>query len=418
MSIIDRVKGAFNAFNKRAPTQENWNRGSYYSGGSTARPHYNKLSVTNARSIKAAIYNRIATDVSQVAMRVVRVDSNDNYIETITKSGLNSILTVQANKDQSSRDFIMDIIMGCLDEGVIAVCPIDTDDNPGNDEIHDYTIETMRVGKIMGWYPDHVSVKLYNDRDGNHKELLYRKDQVAIIQNPFYSVMNENDSTLQRLTRKLNLLDVVDEQTSSGKLDIIIQIPYAARSEIKRSQAEQRRKDIEDQLRGSKYGIAYIDGTEHITQLNRPAENNLMNQIEYLTNLLFSQLGITQSILDGTADEQTLNNYYERIIEPYIAAITDEFTRKFISQTAYTQGKRVKSFNNPFRFVATSKLPDLADKLIRNEILTKNEFRAVIGYKPVDDKDANKLSNPNINHPEDEPSKPITEESENQNEQL
>lgn len=417
MTIIERVKGAFNAFNKRAPTQNYGNVGSFYSNSTTARPYHNKLSIANARSIKAAIYNRIAADVSQVKMEVVKVDENDNYLETVTNSGLNSILTVQANKDQTSREFISDIISSVLDEGVIAVCPIDTDDEVGENEIHDYSIETMRVGKITQWYPDHVKVDLYNDRNGNHQELLYRKDQVAILQNPFFTVMNENDSTLQRLTRKLNLLDVVDEQTSSGKLDIIIQIPYAAKGEIKRSQAEQRRKDIENQLVGSKYGIAYIDGTEHITQLNRPAENNLMSQIEYLTNLLFSQLGITQSILDGTADEQTLNNYYERTVELYIAMITDEFTRKFISRTAYTQGKRVKSFNNPFRFVATSKLPDLADKLIRNEILTKNEFRAVIGYRPVNDEDANKLSNPNINHPDETESKPIEKERENQNEE-
>lgn len=416
MSVIDRVKGAFNAFNKRAPTEE-YQR--YPMGNvTTVQPYRYRLSIGNARSIKAAIYNRIATDVSQVKIEVVKVDENDNYIDTIANSGLNNVLTLEANKDQSYRAFISDIILSLLDEGVIAVCPIDTDTEVYNSEVHDYDIETMRVGKITSWYPDHVRVNLYNDRTGIHKEVLFRKDQVAIIENPFYTVMNENDSTLQRLTRKLNMLDVVDEQTSSGKLDIIIQVPYAAKSDIRRSQGEQRRKDIEEQLRGSKYGIAYIDGTEHITQLNRPAENNLMNQIEYLTNLLFSQLGITQSILDGTADEQTLNNYYERTIEPFISAITDEFTRKFITKTARTQGKRVKSFNNPFRFVATSKLPDLADKLIRNEILTKNEFRAVIGYKPVNDENANILSNPNINHPEngEQNSIPLEEESENQNE--
>lgn len=395
MTIIDRVKGAFNAFNKRAPTEEY----SYSSGGmvTSYRPYHRKLSYGNARSIKAAIYNRIATDVSQIKMEVCRVDENENYLETIKDSGLNTVLTIQSNKDQGARPFIMDIVLGLIDEGVIAVCPIDTEDEVYNSEVHDYDILTMRVGKITAWKPDSVKVDLYDDRKSVHKELWYRKDQVAIIENPFYTIMNENDSTLMRLTRKLNLLDVVDEQTSSGKLDIIIQLPYVIKSEARRAQAEKRRKDIEDQLRGSKYGIAYTDGTEHITQLNRPAENNLMNQIEYLTNLLFSQLGITQSILDGTADEQTLNNYYERTIEPIVAAITDEFTRKFISRTAYTQGKRVKAFNNPFRFVPTSKLPDLADKLIRNEILTKNEFRAIIGYKPSSDPNANILSNPNIN---------------------
>lgn len=411
MSIIDKVKNTFNAFNRRAPTE---NRLSNVSGYvSSFKPDYRPLSASNARSIKAAIYNRIAADVSQVKMQVVRMDEKGNYKETITDSGLNTVLTVEANKDQASREFIRDMILSLLDEGTVAVCPIDTDDEVYNREVHDYEIETMRVGRIVAWYPDYVRVDVYDDRVGQHKELMFRKDQVAILTNPFYTIMNESDSTLQRLTRKLNMLDVVDEQTSSGKLDIIIQLPGVVRSDIRRSQAEQRREDIEEQLRGSKYGIAYIDGTEHITQLNRPAENNLLTQIEYLTNLLFSQLGITQSILDGTADEQTLNNYYERVVELFVYTITEEFTRKFITKTARTQGKCVKSFGEPFKFVTTSKLPELADKLIRNTVLSKNEFRAIIGYKPDDNKTSDELINPNLNHPIEE----IKEESENQNEQ-
>ena len=286
MTIIDRVKDAFNAFNKRAPTEEY----SYSSGGmvTSYRPYHRKLSYGNARSIKAAIYNRIATDVSQIKMEVCRVDEDENYLETIKDSGLNTVLTIQSNKDQGARPFIMDIVLGLIDEGVIAVCPVDTEDEVYNSEVHDYDILTMRVGKITAWKPDSVKVDLYDDRKSVHKELWYRKDQVAIIENPFYTIMNENDSTLMRLTRKLNLLDVVDEQTSSGKLDIIIQLPYVIKSEARRAQAEKRRKDIEDQLRGSKYGIAYTDGTEKIVQLNRSLENNLQSQVEYLTNQVYA----------------------------------------------------------------------------------------------------------------------------------
>jgi hypothetical protein len=360
------------------------------------------MSYINERSIIAAIYNRIALDCAKVKIEVCKVDENGQFLETIKDSGLNNVLTLEANKDQAARQFKHDMVMSMIDEGVVAVCPIDTDDEIYNKEVHDYDILTMRVGKIVQWQPDYVMVELYDDRDGRKKQLRYRKDQVAIIENPFYAIMNEPNSTLKRLTRKLNMLDVVDEQTSSGKLDLIIQLPYVIKSDARRTQAERRRKDIEEQLAGSKYGIAYTDGTEHITQLNRPAENNLMNQIEYLTNLLFSQLGITQAILEGTADEQTMNNYYEATIEPILAAISEEFTRKFISKTARTQGKVVKTFNDPFRFVPTSKLPDLADKLLTNQIMTPNEFRGVIGYKPSDQPNADELRNPHLNKTEEE----------------
>lgn len=395
MSIIDRVKNAFNVFKERDPTKYNLRPPT--GNISTYRPDRRRLSYTNERSITAAIYNRVASDCAQIKMEVVKVDENGRYLETVKTSGLNNILTLEANKDQSGRVFKQDVFLSLIDEGVVALVPIDTEDENFDKEIHDYDILTMRVGKVKEWYPDEVRVEVYDDRVGFRKEVRLRKDQVGIIENPFYAIMNEPSSTLKRLIMKLNMLDAVDEQTSSGKLDIIIQLPYATVSDIRRTQAEQRRKDIEEQLLGSKYGIAYIDGTEHITQLNRPAENNLMNQIEYLTNLLFSQLGITQAILEGTADEQTMNNYYERTIEPLVSAVTDELTRKFITKTARTQGKTVAFFNDPFKFVPTSKLPDLADKLIRNEILTSNEFRGVMGYKPSDNPKADELSNPNIN---------------------
>jgi hypothetical protein len=354
----------------------------------------------NERSIIAAVYNRIAVDCSQIKMEVVRVNENGQYTETIKDSGLNNCLNVEANKDQTPRQFKQDLVTSLIDEGTVAVVPVDTDVNPIYTEGFD--ILSLRVGKILEWRPDHIKVRLYDDREGIKKDIVVRKDKCAIIENPFYAIMNEPNSTLKRLTHKLNMLDVVDEQTSSGKLDIIIQLPYAIKSKARRTQAEQRRKDIERQLAGSKYGIAYSDATEHITQLNRPAENNLMSQIEYLTNLLFSQLGITQSILEGTADEQTMNNYYERTIEPIITVIVEEFTRKFISKTSRTQGKCVKYFNDPFRFVPTSKLPDLADKLLRNKILSSNEMRANIGYKPDSNPDSDKLMNPNLNQPVEE----------------
>lgn len=394
MSLKDRLKNAFNAFSNRDPF-EVYQRPT---GMVTSyRPDRVRMNYGNERSIIAAVYNRIAVDCSQIKMEVVRVNENGQYTETIKDSGLNNCLNVEANKDQTPRQFKQDLVTSLIDEGTVAVVPVDTDVNPLYTEGFD--ILSLRVGKILEWRPDHIKVRLYDDREGIKKDIVVRKDKCAIIENPFYAIMNEPNSTLKRLTQKLNMLDVVDEQTSSGKLDIIIQLPYAIKSEARRTQAEQRRKDIERQLAGSKYGIAYSDATEHITQLNRPAENNLMSQIEYLTNLLFSQLGITQSILEGTADEQTMNNYYERTIEPIITVIVEEFTRKFISKTSRTQGKCVKYFNDPFRFVPTSKLPDLADKLLRNKILSPNEMRANIGYKPDPNPDSDKLMNPNLNQP-------------------
>lgn len=418
MSLKDRLKNAFNAFANRDNSEVVYLRPS---GMVTSyRPDRVRMNYGNERSIIAAIYNRISTDCAQIKMEVVRVDENGQYTETIKDSGLNNVLMVEANKDQTGRQFRQDIFMSLIDEGSIAAVPIDieTEDNNvllNGSDVHDYDILTMRVGKILEWYPDYVRVRLYDDRIGINKEILVEKSKVAILENPFYAIMNEPNSTLKRLTKKLNMLDVVDEQTSSGKLDLIIQLPYVIKSDARRAQAEQRRSDIEQQLAGSKYGIAYTDGTEHITQLNRPAENNLMSQIEYLTNLLFSQLGITQSILDGTADEQTMNNYYERTIEPLVSAITEEFTRKFFSKTARTQGKLVKAFNDPFKFVPTSKLPDLADKLTRNEILTSNEMRAIMGYKPVDDPAANELRNPNLNRSNNDPRPGTVPKEENQN---
>ena len=408
MSLRDRLKNAFNAFANRDPRKEVYQRP--LGMVTSYRPDRVKLGYSNERSIVAAIYNRIAVDCSQIKMEVVRVNENGQYTETMKDSGLNTCLTVEANKDQTARQFKQDLVTSLIDEGCVAVVPVDTDVNP--DYTEGYDILSMRVGKILDWSPDHVRVRLYNDRTGLKQEVVVPKEKCAIIENPFYSVMNEPSSTLKRLTQKLNMLDVVDEQTSSGKLDIIIQLPYPIKSDARRAQAEQRRKDIERQLAGSKYGIAYSDATEHITQLNRPAENNLMAQIEYLTNLLFSQLGITQAILEGTADEQTMNNYYERTIEPIVSVIVEEFTRKFISKTARTQGKTVKYFNDPFRFVPTSKLPDLADKLIRNEILSPNEMRSIVGYKPSDDPASDELRNPNLNRPDSDP-RPGTEDTNN-----
>lgn len=393
MSLIDRLKNAVNAFNRRDPVDAEF-RQRPIGMVSSNRPDRARLNYGNERSIIASIYNRISVDCAQIKMEVVKTDDEGRYLETIKDSGLNTCLNVEANKDQTGRAFRQDAFMSIIDEGCIAIVPVDTDIDPTDTE--SYEILSLRVGKITEWYPDYVRVQLYDDRTGKKRDVRIRKDKVGIIENPFYSIMNENNSTLKRLTMKLNLLDVVDEQTSSGKLDIIIQLPYVIKSEARRAQAEKRRKDIEEQLAGSKYGIAYTDGTEHITQLNRPAENNLLAQVEYLQNLLFSQLGMTQAILDGTADEQTMNNYYERTIEPLVAAVTDELTRKFFAANAKTRGKKIMCFNDPFRFVPTSKIPDLADKLIRNEILTSNEFRANLGYKPAD-KEHDELNNPNLN---------------------
>lgn len=412
-SLLSRAKRAWNVFLNRDPTKSSWNQGytSYY------RPDRFRLSHGNERSIVTSVYNRIAMDVAAVDILHVRLDDNDRYVETID-SGLNNCLTLEANIDQTGRAFIQDIVMSMFDEGSVAIVPVDTIGNPFHSE--SYKIETMRVGKITKWFPSEVTVELYDDRSGKKREVTLPKRLVAIIENPLYSVMNEPNSTLQRLIRKLNLLDVVDEQNSSGKLDLIIQLPYIIKTEARRAQAENRRKDIEQQLAGSKYGIAYTDGTEHITQLNRPVENRLMSQIEYLTNLLYSQLGITQGILDGSADEKTMLNYFNRTIEPVLSAITGELKRKFLSKTARSQKQSVMFFRDPFKLVPVAEIAEISDKMTRNEIMTSNEIRQVIGMKPSDDPAADELRNKNLNVSAEDKQKQeeFEEEEENQNGEL
>lgn len=390
MNLLDRLSHAWNAFTNRDPPSFDRQIIGY---SSTYRPDRNLLSKGNERSIVTSVYNRIAIDCSAIAFKHVRLDYNGRYIEDVD-SCLNTCLTLEANKDQTSRAFIQDIVMSMFDEGCIAVVPIDTivDIKKANA----YDIETMRVGKITQWYPDYIKVEVYNDIKGLKEEITMPKNKVAIIENPLYAIMNEKNSTLQRLIRKLNILDAIDEQSGSGKLDMIIQLPYLIKTDARRQQAENRRKDIEDQLANSKYGIAYTDGTEKITQLNRPVDNNLMSQIEYLTSMLYSQLGITQEILNGTADEKTMLNYMNRTVEPILSAIADEMKRKFLTKTARSQNQTIMFFNNPFKLVPISSLADIADKFTRNEILSSNEFRQIIGMKPVDNPQADELRNKNI----------------------
>lgn len=390
MGILNRLQHGWNAFLNRDPTYGYRSAGSTYS----YRPDRIRFSGGNERSIVTSVYNRIAMDAAAIDIKHVLLDENDRYVETYN-SGLNNCLTLEANIDQSGYAFRLDIYASTLDEGCIAIVPTDTTMNPRVTDSYD--ILTMRTGKIVEWSPDSVKVRLYNDRTGNHNEVWLPKRTVAIVENPLYSVINERNSTMQRLIRKLNLLDAIDEQSSSGKLDLIIQLPYVVKSEARRQQAEQRRKDIEDQLTGSKYGVAYTDGTERITQLNRPIENNLMKQIEYLTSMLYSQLGITQSILDGTADEKTMLNYYSRTIEPFVITVVDEMKRKFLTKTARTRGHSISYFRNPFGLVPVSDLAEIADKFTRNEIMTSNELRQVIGMKPSSDPKADQLINSNIN---------------------
>jgi hypothetical protein len=337
-------------------------------------------------------------DAAAIKIRHVRLDENERFVDEID-SGLNQCLAMEANVDQSGRAFIQDAVLSMLDEGCVALAPIDTDDEPVITGAYD--ILTMRTGRILDWFPQYVRMNIYNDRTGEREDLIMPKREVAIIENPFYAVMNEPNSTLQRLIRKLNLLDTVDEQSSSGKLDLIIQLPYIIKSEARRKQAEQRRKDIEDQLSGSKYGIAYTDGTERVVQLNRPVENNLMSQIEYLTSMLFSQLGITQSILDGTADDKTMLNYYSRTIEPIVAAIADEMKRKFLTKTARSQGQSIEFFRDPFKLVPVNDIAEIADKFTRNEIMTSNELRQIVGMKPSKDPKADELRNSNLSEPKE-----------------
>lgn len=393
-----RVKNAWNAFlardqTSRIPPGE-------YGMSYSRKPDRIHLSLGNERSIIAALYNRIAIDVASLSVRHVRVDSNGMYVETI-ESPLNECLTLSPNLDQISRSFFQDVVLSLFDEGCVAIVPVETSFDPNVSGSYD--IYQLRVARIVEWYPTHVLLDTYDERDGQHHEIVMRKDAVAIIENPLYAVMNEPNSTLRRLIRKMNLLDVADEQSSSGKLDILIQLPYTIKSSARQQQAEQRRKMIEEQLSGSKYGIAYIDGTERVTQLNRAAENNLQLQIEYLTKLLFNQLGVTEKIFYGEADEQETLNYQNRTIEPIISAITAGMTRSFLTKTARTQGQRIMFFREPFKLVPAEKLADIADKFTRNEILSSNEVRAMIGYRPVDDPRANELRNKNLNASEENP---------------
>ena len=396
MGIRDRLQHAWNAFVYNDNTYvDPQNLG----GLSTYKPDRVHFSRGVERSIVTSVYNRLALDVSSIAIKHVRLDENGRFKEEVD-SGLQNCLNVEANIDQTGRAFLQDVVMSMLDEGCVAIVPVDTTIDPAKSG--SYEINTMRTGKILEWYPAHVRVRVYNDKRGIHEEIVLPKSAVAIIENPLYAVINEPNSTMQRLIRKLNLLDVVDEQTSSGKLDLIIQLPYVIKSEARRKQAEERRKDIEMQLSGSKYGIAYTDGTERITQLNRPAENNLMKQVEYLTSMLYSQLGLTQSIMDGSADDKTMLNYYNRTVEPILAAITDEIKRKFLTKTARSQRQTIMYFRDPFKLTPVLDLAEIADKFTRNEIMTSNEIRQIVGMKPADDPSADELRNKNLNQSNEE----------------
>lgn len=391
-SIGSRLKHTWNVFINKNPTENLTNIGMGYS----YRPDRPRLTRGNERSIITSVFNRIALDVSAIKIQHVQLDKNERFLYALD-SGLNNCLTVEANTDQTARAFIHDAALSVLDEGCVAIVPVEISSDPTISD--SYEIESLRVGKILDWYPQHVKVRLYDDRTGKKKDIIIPKSMAAIVENPFYSVMNEPNSTMQRLCRKLVLLDAIDEQSSSGKLDLIIQLPYTIKTEKRRQQAENRRKDIEEQLAGSKYGIAYTDGTEHITQLNRPIENNLMKQIEYLTSMLYSQLGITQSILDGSADEKTMLNYNSRVIEPIVSALTDEMRRKFLTKTASSQVETIMFFTDPFKLVPVNEIAEIADKFTRNEIMTSNELRQTIGMRPSEDPAADELRNKNLSAP-------------------
>lgn len=397
MGILDRIKHSWNAFrNNRDPTYLDWNQD--YGMGYTIRPDRHIYSRGNERSIVTSVYNRIAIDCAAIQVRHVKLDKNERYLETIN-SCINSCFALEANIDQTGRALVQDLVESMCDEGVVALVPIDTSENPHKTDSYD--IYSMRTGKILEWKPTKIKVSLYNDQTGQKEEIWVLKKHVAIIENPLYAVMNEPNSTMKRLIRKLNLLDAIDEQSGSGKLDLIIQLPYVIKTQGRRDQAEQRRKDIESQLAGSKYGIAYTDGTERITQLNRPVENNLMKQIEYLTTLLYSQLGITKEVMEGTADEKTMLNYYNRTIEPIMSAIVDELKRKFLTQTARTQHQSFMFFRDVFKLVPVNDMAEIADKFTRNEIMSSNEVRQSIGLKPSDDPGADELRNKNLNESSD-----------------
>ena len=397
LTLTSRLKKAWNAFtNNRDPTYIPQYRdiGTSY----VYRPDRVRFSRGNERTIATSVYNRIAMDVASVAFKHCRIDSNGRYIEDI-KSGLNDCLSIEANIDQTGRSFIQDVVMSMFDEGAVAIVPVDTSFDPTKSTSYD--ILSMRTGKILEWYPAHVKVRVYNDRTGRKEDIILPKRSVAIVENPLYAVINEPNSTMQRLVRKLNILDAIDEQSGSGKLDLIIQLPYVIKTDARKEQAEKRRKDIEEQLKGP-YGIAYTDGTERITQLNRPIENNLMKQIEYLTNQLYSQIGMTPSVLDGTADEKEMLNYNNRTIEPIASAIVDAMKRSFLTKTARTQGQTVMFFRDPFKLVPINNIADIADKFATNEILSSNEIRQIIGMKPANDPKADELRNSHLNHPEDQ----------------
>ena len=393
-NFISRVKNTWNAFRNRDPTNYYREPGMSYS----YRPDRVRFSRGNERSIVTSVYNRIAMDVAQVDIKHCRVDKNGRYTEDV-QSGLNDCLTLEANIDQTNRAFIQDVVMSMFDEGAVAIVPVDTVSDPTVSGSFD--VLTMRTGKIIEWFPTSVKVNVYNDRTGRKEDIIMPKRSVAIIENPLYAVINEPNSTMQRLVRKLNILDAIDEQSGSGKLDLIIQLPYVVKGEARQQQAERRRKAIEDQLKGP-YGIAYTDGTERITQLNRPVENNLMSQIEYLTNMLYSQIGMTPSVLDGTADEKTMLNYNNRTITPIVDAITGAMKRNFLTKTARTQGQTIMAFSSPFKLVPISQMAEIADKFTRNEILSSNEIRQIIGFIPSDDPNADELRNSNISQSKEE----------------
>lgn len=391
MSFGSRLKHAWNAFTGNV--QMNYrDLGMSYS----YRADRPRMSRGNERSIVTSVYNRIALDVAALNIQHVRLDENGRFLSVID-DGLNNCLTLEANVDQTARSFVQDVVISMFDEGSVAIVPVDTTTDPNVSGSYD--IQSLRVGQILDWYPQHIRARVYNEQTGRKEDVVVPKSAVAIIENPLYAVINEPNSTMQRLIRKLNLLDVIDEQSGSGKLDLIIQLPYVIKTEARRRQAENRRKDIENQLSGSKYGIAYTDGTEHITQLNRSVNNNLMSQIEYLTSMLYSQLGITQSILDGTADEKTMLNYNNRTIEPIISAIVDEMKRKFLTKTARSQHQSISFFRDPFKLVPVNDIAEIADKFTRNEIMTSNEIRQVVGMKPSEDPRADELRNKNLSAP-------------------
>lgn len=390
-TFVSRLKHAWNAFLNRDPTFS-------VGGGSYYRPDRARLSRGNERSIVTSVYNRIALDAAAINMMHARLDDDGRFLSVID-SGLNNCLSVEANLDQTGRSFIQDVVMSMLDEGCVAIVPVDTTLNPRITAAFD--VNSIRTGKILEWFPEHVRVSVYNDKTGKKEELLLPKRSVAIVENPLFAVINEPNSTMQRLIRKLNLLDAIDEQSGSGKMNMVIQLPYIVKTPLQKERADRRRKELEDQLASSKYGVAYVDGTERITQLNRPLDNNLMTQIEYLTSMLYSQLGITQTVMDGSADDKTMLNYYNRTIEPIISAIVDEMIRKFLTKTARSQKQSIRFFRDPFKLVPVNDIAEIADKFTRNEIMTSNEFRQIVGFKPSDDPKADKLNNSNLKGPSD-----------------